>query len=56
MIQIAKEVAQKLNKEYGVPYGEGGISRSGTRRKYYLCESKGNLKALRQLESDKRNK
>ena len=47
---ISKEIAHKLNKEFGVPFGENGISISGTRRKYYLCESRKNLSLLKQLE------
>lgn len=53
MILIAKEVAHKLNKEYGVPFGENGISKSGTGRKYYLCESKYNMSALKKLTDRK---
>lgn len=53
MILIAKEVAHKLNKEYGVPFGENGISKSGTGRKFYLCESKYNLNALKKLTDRK---
>ena len=47
---ISKEIAHKLNKEFGVPFGENGISISGTRRKYYLCESRKNLSLLKKLE------
>ena len=47
---ISKEIAHKLNKEFGVPFGENGISVSGTRRKYYLCESRKNLSLLKKLE------
>lgn len=49
ILLISKELAHKLNKEYGVPFGENGISVSGTRRKYYLCESKRNLSLLNKL-------
>ena len=47
---ISKEIAHKLNKEFGVPFGEDGISVSGTRRKYYLCESRKNISLLKRLE------
>ena len=50
ILLISKEIAHKLNKEFGVPFGENGISISGTRRKYYLCESRKNLSLLKKLE------
>ena len=50
IILISKEIAHKLNKEFGVPFGENGISVSGTRRKYYLCESRKNLSLLKKVE------
>ena len=50
ILLISKELAHKLNKEYGVPFGENGISVSGTRRKFYICESKRNLSLLEKLE------
>ena len=50
ILLISKEIAHKLNKEFGVPFGENGISVSGTRRKYYLCESRKNLSLLKKLE------
>ncbi len=54
MIQIAKEIAHKLNKEYGVVFGENGISHSTTKnKKYYLAETKYNLKALKSLNEEK---
>lgn len=46
ILLISKELAHKLNKEYGIPFGENGISVSGTRRKYYLCERQKNMIAL----------
>ena len=47
ILLISKELAHKLNKEYGVKFGEGGISTSKTRhRKYYLCERQKNMIAL----------
>ncbi len=49
ILLITKEIAHKLNKKYGVPFGYEGISVSGTRRKYYLTESPYNLNALKKL-------
>jgi hypothetical protein len=43
-------MAHKLN-DMGVPWGEGGISHSHTsNKKYYLCESRNNVKLLRKAE------
>lgn len=50
MIQIKKEEAKELNK-LGVPFGEGGISRSRTKHsKYYLCENKKNLTLYQKIK------
>ena len=50
MLLISKEIAQKLNKECGVPFGENGISTSKTKhKKYYLCESRANLEKLKHI-------
>ena len=52
MIKISKEIAQKLNSNYGVPYGENGISHtvgSGKKKTYYLCESPRNMNKLQKL-------
>lgn len=47
ILLISKKLAHKLNKEYGVPFGEGGISTSKTKhKKYYLCERHKNMIAL----------
>ena len=47
ILLISKELAHKLNKEYGVKFGGGGISTSKTRhKKYYLCERQKNMIAL----------
>ena len=54
MIKISKEVAQELNSNYGVPYGENGISTTvgkGRKRTYYLCESAKNMKLLNELKT-----
>ena len=51
ILLISKEIAHKLNKEFGVPFGENGISTSKTNhKKYYLCESRKNLSLLKKLE------
>ena len=53
ILLISKEIAHKLNKEFGVPFGENGISSTGKlngRHKYYLCESRKNLSLLKKLE------
>ena len=50
ILLISKEIAHKLNKEFGVPFGENGISTSKTNhKKYYLCESRKNLSILKKL-------
>lgn len=47
ILLISKKLAHKLNKEYGVKFGEGGISTSKTKhKKYYLCERQKNMIAL----------
>lgn len=55
MIQISKETAHKLNVEYGVPFKDDGISHSYSKhgKKYYLCESKPNMSALKKLLNTK---
>ena len=51
IILISKEIAHKLNKDFGVPFGENGVSTSKTNhKKYYLCESHKNLSLLKKLE------
>ena len=47
---VIDKTISKLNKEFDVPFGENGMSISGTRRKYYLCESRKNLSLLKKLE------
>lgn len=51
MIKISKEIAHKLNKDYGVPFGENGISHTYSCRKksYYLCESKRNMDKYKKI-------
>ena len=53
LIKISKEIAQELNRNYGVPYGENGISRThGHHKKYFLCESRKNLSLLSKIRQD----
>lgn len=53
--QISKEVAHRLNREFGIPFScEEGISSSKTKyKKYYLCESKRNMSYLYKLNKAK---
>jgi hypothetical protein len=54
LILISKEIAHKLHNEYGVRFGENGISTSKTKyKKYYLCESSRNLGLLKRLNKTK---
>ena len=54
MIKISKEIAKELNSNYGVPYGENGISHTigkGKKKTYYLCESTWNMQKLQKLKT-----
>lgn len=55
MKEISKSLAHKLNKEYGVPFKDGGISHSYSRngKHYYLCESRANMQKLREAIKNK---
>ena len=56
ILLISKEIAHKLNKEFGVPFGENGISTTGKlngRHKYYLCESSKNKEFLSKVIAEK---
>ena len=56
ILLISKEIAHKLNKEFGVPFGENGISSTGKengRHKYYLCESNKNKEFLSKVIAEK---
>ena len=56
ILLISKEIAHKLNKEFGVPFGENGISSTGKlngRHKYYLCESSKNKEFLSKVITEK---
>ena len=53
MIKISKEIAKELNSNYGVPYGENGISHTvgkGKKRTYYLCENSRNMQKYNKLK------
>ena len=56
LINISKDVAHRLNKEFGIPFScYEGISRSKSRHgkhsKYYLSESKYNLSCYNKLQN-----
>ena len=47
MIKIKKNDALRLNQEFGVQYGENGVSKTHSHHPhYYLCTSEYNLKSL----------
>lgn len=53
MIKISKEAAHKLHNEYGVKFGENGISKTATKHpSYFLCESEWNLRNLLKITSN----
>ena len=55
MLEISKEIANKLDTEYGIRYKDGGISSSTTKRKkFYLCESEYNLRKLLSFTKDEK--
>ena len=57
IIPITKDEAQKLNKEYGVKFGDYGISSTHTKyKKYFLTESKSNLNAINEVRGVKPHK
>ena len=50
IIPITKDEAQKLNKEYGVKFGDYGISSTHTKHKnFFLTENRTNLNALNEI-------
>lgn len=57
MIKISKEDAIKLNKEYGIRFGENGISHTcschGNRKTYYLCTNSKNISIYNKIQSQK---
>ena len=56
LIKISKDDAMRLNKKYGIPYGENGISHTVTKHSYFLCESRYNMNIYRKYEESKRNR
>lgn len=53
MIKISKDVALKLNAEYGVPYRENGISKTHSKHPtYFLCESEYNITSLLKITTN----
>ena len=53
IIKISKQEALKLNKEYGVPYKENGISHTYTKhRHYFLCENRHNMNAINKIRNE----
>lgn len=54
LVDITKREAHILNKKYGVPFKDDGISHSYTKhKKFYLCPSQRNMKALNDLRTKK---
>lgn len=50
IIPILKDEAQRLNKEYGVKFGDYGISSTHTKhKKFFLTENRTNLNALNEI-------
>jgi hypothetical protein len=50
LVKISKQEALKLNKDYGVPFGENGISHSWAKyQHYYLCEGRKNIACLEKI-------
>lgn len=48
MISISKKTMEALVKDYGIKFGENGISRTfGHNHHYFLCESDKNLNKLK---------
>ena len=50
IIPITKDEAQRLSKDYGVKFGDYGISSTHTKHKnFFLTESRSNLNALNEI-------
>ena len=57
IIPITKDEAQKLNKEYGVKFGDYGISSTHTKHKnFFLTENRSNIDALNEIRGVKPRK
>lgn len=54
ILGISKNEALKLNKEYNVPFGENGISRTYSKYKhYFLAPTRDNINALEKIRKDR---
>lgn len=56
MVKISKREAEILHEKYGVRYKDNGISSTvatGKKKRYYLCESRENMKALDKIRNHK---
>lgn len=54
IIPITKDEAQRLNKEYGVKFGDYGVSSTHTKhKKFFLTENRTNLNALNEIRGVK---
>ena len=54
IIPITKDEAQRLNKEYGVKFGDYGISSTYSKpKKFYLTPVKRNIDALNEIRGVK---
>ena len=50
IIPITKDEAQRLNKEYGVKFGDYGVSSTHTKhKKFFLTENRTNIDALNEI-------
>lgn len=57
IIPITKDEARRPNKEYGVKFGDYGISSTNTKHKnFFLTENRTNLNALNEIRGIKPRK
>ena len=57
IIPITKDEAQRLNKDFGVKFGDYGISSTRTKhKKFFLTEDKRNISALNEIRGIKSQK
>ena len=57
IIPITKDEAQRLNREYGVKFGDYGVSSTHTKhKKFFLTENRTNLNALNEIRDVKPRK
>lgn len=54
MIRVSQEIALKLHKEFGVPFGEDGIIAPHSHHKnhYYVTENEQNMRKILQFTSN----